>query len=263
MMKQLRAEFYKLTHSHMLIVLPLLFVLAFFILTKTSNGVYILYCNYGEESIGFFAFLKAMGASTFIAEDIAHTVISTSWTLWIFILIFSLSFFYKDFQEGTINLALGNGTSLTTIFLTKCITIISYFTICYIIYCIVSSLYTNTIMKATLNMSDILLIIQILILCYIILISFIFTCLFLASLFNSIFISAILLCAGNFISSYLIITTWAPGIKPPLYYLWMPMYYLMSLSHRTIPHEILIYSAVNIIILPVLTLFLLKRRYLK
>lgn len=259
MYRQLKAEFYKLIHTYVFFLLPLLFLVSFFILTRTTNGVYILYSNWGENSIGFFSFLQSSGTS-YTISDLTNTIISPSWGIWILVMLLTISFFYKDYLLKTVNLSYTYGASTTTIFFSKIITVILYFSICYILFSIICCIYCVSFMSIKLNLTVILKVIKVLLLCYLIFISFSVTCIFITALTNSVLVSTTIISIGTLVSAYLLIVTWTPSSRTPFYFLLSPMYYLMSVAHRPIVSEIIIYSLFNFILLIPCSIIILKKR---
>ena len=259
MYKHLKAELFKLIHSYIFYLLPILFIVLFIILTQTTDGIYILYSNWGKDSMGFFAFIKSDN-SIYSISDLVNTVISPSWGIWILMMILTISTFYKDYTLGTIRLSYNCGISTVAIVFSKIITIILYFSLCYFIFSFICALYCVSYMSIKLNFIIILEIFKATFLCYLIFIAFSITCVFITALINSILLSTTIISIGTLVSAYLLIVTWDPSVSTPFYLLISPMYYLMSIAHRNILGEILLYCACNFFLLLPASIMLLKKK---
>lgn len=261
-MNYLKSEFYKLFHSKLFWGIPVLFAIVFITLTQTHSGIYVMFSAWGENSLGFYAFVQSKG-DTFIFTDLEKTLFFSSWCLWIISLIFSVSYFQKDFKDGTIKLAYMHGIKSSTIFISKLLSFLTYFYFCYTLFHTAAFFYIQHYMKISIAPEEWGKLLKTFLLVLLILTAFSISCIFASIVINNTLIASTLLCVATFISGYLMMANWTPDKTMPILYWLSPMFYLMRISNLQITSDVIIYFLFNIIILLPCSVFLQKKVLLK
>lgn len=261
-MNYLKSEFYKLFHSKFLWGIPALFAIAFFTLTQTHSGIYVMFSSWGKNSLGFYAFVKSAGES-FVFGDLEKTLFFSSWCLWIIIIIFSVLYFQKDFKDGTIQLAYMQGIKHTTIFISKLLTMTIYFVLCYTLFHIISYYYIQSYMDIKLNSEEVIKLLSTFFVVLLVLIGFAISSIFISIILKNTLITSTLLCVATFISGYLMMANYTPEkTMSPIYWL-SPMFYLMRISNQQVITDVLIYFFFNVLILIPASIVIQKRIQIK
>lgn len=267
MISQLKAEFFKFRKSS-------IFRVSFLIIF----GIVFISLIFGEMSFfaagdGMVSYIGFQAKSYSNLNEPAFTEIlkssfAYSGFFWIITLFLTALFFVKEYNSGTIKLAVATGVSRWNIYIAKVITIITFVLFFYLFYVIVFTLIEVFQTGYLLQMKDLLYMSKIFLLNYLVLIAFAFFVIFLCVLLQNvgfvIGISCIYIFAG--ISVYIMV--WykmdeiTMGMKSFIYC--NPMYYWMNYCSNSYASTagLCVYLLINIFLLAVGGL-LLKNREIK
>lgn len=129
MCRQVKTEFYKLSHTTALFMMLALFgclLLAF----SVCGEVQIMVSGSGMqegwkigETVGFF--VRTYGdAGHPMAEEVIRTATSFTSFYWLAVLIFSVVFFSREYTDSTIKIAIAGGKSRAVFFLAKYVVVV-------------------------------------------------------------------------------------------------------------------------------------------
>lgn len=221
-----------------------------------------MFSSWEKNSLGFYAFVKSTG-ETFTFNDLEKTLFFSAWCLWIIAIIFSVLYFQKDFKDGTVKLAYMHGIKSTNIFISKLITLLTYFSLCFTLFHVIAYFYIQRYMNISITLEESKELLYIFLLVLLILIAFSISCIFVSIVINNTLITSTLLCVTTFISGYLMMANWAPDkTMPPIYWL-SPMFYLMRISNIQIITDVIIYFVFNAILLIPSSILLQKKILIK
>lgn len=137
MYNQLKAEFYKLIHTKafwiMILLVCCLLILFFiggeqqFVVAGKDNNVTI------GNAVGFLARVYKNPQNPMIGE-IIRTATSYTAFFWLIILIFTVSFFSKEYNDSTIKIAVAGGTNRLVFYISKLFIISFISVLCYSLF---------------------------------------------------------------------------------------------------------------------------------
>ena len=257
-MSRIKSDFYKLFHSKLFLGLPALFGAAFFLLTLTHSGVYVMHSIWNGNSLGFAAFVKTDGAA-YSGNDFIQTACFSAWCIWIFALLFSVMFFSREFSDGTIKLAYTYGISCSRIYVSKLFTMISYFGLIYLVFQIISYFYIRNCMNVILQPQEFLYLCKCLLSIFGVMVGFMITCIFLLLIIRNSTLTVLILSVGTFVMGYLMMATWNPDNPTPKYLFISPIYYLMRITNSEICIQAVWYVLINALLLIPLSILVMSK----
>lgn len=137
MRNQIKADFYKLTHSFLFKVIIGINVILFCMLVAMSRSSDGFYMGFAREYVGKNPIVDGFVAFAF--DDPAHpafwevvySAVSMTFFLWLVLLVLTVLNFSKDFTNGTIRLSFANGKNRYVLFLSKFTVIAVFFGVMY------------------------------------------------------------------------------------------------------------------------------------
>lgn len=279
MINQIRAEFLKLRYSGIFKAMPILFAvgLILYISFGISGGGTQLFVSEGDEEIntalqgvvGFFAFTFADTATPQF-DEILQSVMSCNVFLWIFILILVIQFFNYDYNFGTIKVPIANGISRLKIFFAKIFTIAVYTGIFYIMFSLLTFIYTCVYTNYLPNTSEVLRCFVYVGLNYLVMLMFILLCVLVSIALKNIGIISTVMCVFIFGGAIVYTGIWQQFHSYTLLrYLVLlnPFYYWMNMGSLRLEYdiirEIVVYFFAGIFILLPIEVMLIRKQEVK
>lgn len=275
MMNQIRAEFLKSKYSHVLKIVQGLFFLGFLLYMAfgISGGGTQIFVSEGDEEInpmihgmiGFLAFTFENAAFPQFNE-IMQSAMSCNVFLWVFMLIFVVCFFNYDYNVGTIKLPVAYGISRSRIFAAKVIVIIVYFGVLYILFSVLTLLYTCARVSYFPNIKEILLYFEYTMLNYMVMMTFTMICILTSICLKNVGIIATIMCLFTLIGAIIYTGIWQQFHSLSLlrYIVRLtPLYYWMNMGTLRLEYgiirEVFLYFCFGIILLPISVVLISKQ----
>jgi ABC-2 type transport system permease protein len=274
MLNQLRADYYKLFHSKLFWVTGSLFAGFFviFIIISLQNDTFSMGSVLGYKKgiplyEGFIGFVFQDPANPLFWELAYSSTVLTS-SLWLVLMILSVQFISKEYQTGTIKLAVSYGINMFKIHLSKWIVVISYFGLLFYLFNLVTFTTISILKNYIPTLGNVVSLLTLISLYYLVLAIFSLICFVLyIAIKNNDAVSWIL---SLFMFSPVVIAAVYGYDRPfPLdcYLRINPMYYLASASRfwadSAVTESILLYVAIGIPFLLVCSHFLLRKQEIK
>lgn len=165
MYNQLKAEVYKLIHTKafwiMLLLVCCLFGLFFvggeqqFVVAGKENNVTI------GNAVGFLARVYENPQKPII-EEIIRTATSYTAFFWLIILVFTVSFFSKEYNDSTIKIAVAGGTNRLVFYISKLLIISIVSVLCYSLFTTFAFLFECFKLNYTITNADFLCFVKVL-----------------------------------------------------------------------------------------------------
>lgn len=279
MINQMKAEFLKLKYSSTFKIMPVLFLVGFFLyvtFSMSGGGTQLLVSEGDEEMnaeiqgiIGFFAFTFANVAVPQFNE-IVQSAIACNVFLWIFILILVIQFFIYDYNLGTIKLPLAKGVSRVKIFLAKVFTILIYAGIFYVLFFTLTFIYTCVYIDYFPNIYEIMKYLVYVGINYSVMVTFIMLCIVVSICFKNIGIIATIMCVFTLGGAVLYTGIWQQFHSYfILRYLVQlnPLYYWMNMGALRLDYgiikEAMIYFLIGVFVFLPIGVMLIRKQEVK
>ncbi len=275
MINQLKADYYKLTHSLLfkiiIGVIALLFV-GFLAMSRDSEGFGLGFAReyVGLEPIvdGFVAFAFDNPAKPTFWE-VVYSAVFMTFFLWIVLLILTVQFFSKEFTSGTIKLSYANGKDRFVIFMSKLIVITTFFGFFYYLFNILAYLVATNSSGYPLTAEGIIRLLQLTTLFFLVLVIFTMMSMVIFCIVQNPPIVTTIMIAIMYSTFFIILClrdNKAPLIVQIYFYL-NPMYYLWKASgfwaYQEIVKEILIYFTAGFLVLGTSAYYLMENKEIK
>lgn len=157
MVNQIKAEWYKLTHSKVFYITGAAVLLLFFMFYNMSGGKGGFYMGFVTGYIdkmpkieGFLGFVYVDKSNPFICEIVSSSTVFTS-LLWVVLMALIVQFYLKEFQTGTVKLTIAYGINKMTFLYAKAIVILLYFGVLYYAFCIAAGFVVCSRLGVTLT----------------------------------------------------------------------------------------------------------------
>ncbi len=222
------------------------------------------------NSIGFISNIN-LQSNNYNFNNILRASMSYTIFYWIVILVFSISFFTKEFSQRTIKLFIANGESRFNIYLSKLIVISIFSFILYILLTMTMLFYISFKLDYLLNMNEIILSLKIIILNFLAIEVFILLSIFISIILKNIVISNLTVFMYIFVGIMLYMNVWDnmsnQSFLVKLFLKANPIYYWSTISaynfNNNIINETITYFFVSSIILIALSYLTINNKELK
>lgn len=275
MLNQLKADYYKLRHSSVFLIVNVLIIIllcALFGMSKGSDGFYMGFARkmVGAEPVldGFIAFAFEDRANPTFWE-IIYSATALTFILWIILMVLAIQIYSQELQNGTIKLSVAYGKNRLVLFYSKLIVVLSYFGILYYVFNIISYLFCVKATGVALTEKGILELLKLTTLFFLIFVIFTMICMILCSVYrNAVFVST---CMLAYMYSVVFLILGVMDHKIPfllnIYFHINPMYYLWKASgywaEPGIAKEIIIFFIAGFIILSICINFIENKHEIK
>lgn len=267
-----KADFLKLKWSKMYLVSIALIILMLGLYMVNPDVSFIASGDMDTvgNSIGFISNIN-LHSNNYSFNNILRASMSYTVFYWIVILVFSISFFTKEFSQRTIKLFIANGESRFKIYLSK-LTVISIFSfILYILLTITMLFYISFKLDYLLNMNEIILSLKIIILNFLAIEVFILLSIYMSIILKNVVISNLTIFLYIFLGMMLYMNVWNhmanQSFLVKLFLKVNPIYYWSTISaynfNNNIINETIIYFFTSCIILMTLSYLTLKNKEFK
>lgn len=206
-----------------------------------------------------------------LAGEIIRTALSYTAFIWLVILIFSSSFFTKEYSENTIKLAVAYGENRFKLFLSKFIIISLYSFILYYLFTFFIFIHASVTMKFTPNISDVFMLFKLTTLNFLVMEIFILIILIISMIIKNIGAVNGIMCFYIITCPLVYMTIWfnmdAQSLLMKAYIKTNPMYYWSTICaynlNNNIINETIIYFIIAIIVGAFISYSLLKNQEIK
>lgn len=272
MFNLLKADLLKLKWSKTWIISLLAVILLFIIYMSAGDAAFV----YGGndyvlgKGVGFASSLYA-DTNNPLPGEVMRTAMSYTAFIWLIILVFSVSFFTKEYSENTIKLSIAYGQSRFKLFLSKLIIIFAYSFILYYAFTLFIFIHASIVVNFTPSIADILMMLKLTTLNFLVLQVFILMTLTLSMIIKNTGLVTTIMCFIIFTCPMIYAEVWNHMEKQSFlikaYLKINPMYYWSTICayniENNIINESIIYFIISMIILIPSAYTILKKQEIK
>lgn len=272
MFNLLKADLLKLKYSKgkRITVISVIILFLIYLLLGDSSFVYSGQLYPLGNSIGFVSNCYR-DVNNPLAGEIIRTAMAYTVFIWIVILIFSASFFTKEYSENTIKLSIAYGESRFKLYLSKAIIIFGYSFLLYYLFTLSIFAHACITLNFIPTISEISLLIKLLTLNFMVIVVFILITLTLIMVFRNTGLVNTIICCFIFSGALTYMAFWEKfneqSFLIKVFLKVNPIYYWATICSYNLNNNIILqtltYFAISIVVLALVTYLILKKQEIK
>lgn len=276
MFNQIKAEFYKLFHTKALYLMLVLILCVFGIFSIGGEQQFVVSSSSVDnkweigKTVGFLARAYSDTLHPFLGEVI-RTATSYTVFFWLIILIFSVTFFSREYQDSTIKIAIASGQSRLKFFLAKYLVITITSLVLYFLFIMTAFIIECIKFHVSLEFLNIIPMLKIAILNCMVMSGFISITLMFCIIFRHTAVVVGVMCLFTFSAPMIYMMTWdrmsVQSWKVLLYLKINPMYYWMNTcSYNILPgieNSIILYFIGVMIFTSIISFAILRKQEIR